>query len=179
MAHADQVGTRLLAETLAKRAVIGGGDLRLAAARGFIAGLIESTDDIGALTQRWARDGVQQDGQRTRLLVRKVDSHRVKITTELHRDQEAGELVGGEPDADPNRPPNDTGEAWGYPPAGLTITCGARTATTPCPVAPATTTSTVSSATTASRGTAVATPSSATTPHTTWSASPARRSRCR
>ena len=42
----------------------------------------------------------------------------------------AGELVGGEPDANPNRPPNDTGEAWGYPPAGLTITCGARTATT-------------------------------------------------
>ena len=41
-----------------------------------------------------------------------------------------GELVGGEPDANPNRPPNDTGEAWGYPPAGLTITCGARTATT-------------------------------------------------
>ena len=92
MAHADQVGTRLLAETLAKRAVIGGGDLRLAAARGFIAGLIESTDDISALTGRWARDGVQQDGQRTRLLVREVDSHRVRITTELHRDQEA-ELV--------------------------------------------------------------------------------------
>lgn len=42
----------------------------------------------------------------------------------------AGELVGGEPDANPNRPPNDTDEAWGYPPAGLTITCGARTATT-------------------------------------------------
>lgn len=36
----------------------------------------------------------------------------------------AGELVGGEPDANPNRPPKDTGEAWGYPPAGLTITFG-------------------------------------------------------
>ncbi|WP_061712398.1 Dyp-type peroxidase [Kocuria palustris] len=36
----------------------------------------------------------------------------------------AGELVGGEPDANPNRPPNDTGEARGYPPAGLTITFG-------------------------------------------------------
>lgn len=36
----------------------------------------------------------------------------------------AGELVGGEPDANPHRPPKDTGEAWGYPPAGLTITFG-------------------------------------------------------
>lgn len=36
----------------------------------------------------------------------------------------AGELVGGEPDANPNRPPKDTGETWGYPPGGLTITFG-------------------------------------------------------
>lgn len=36
----------------------------------------------------------------------------------------AGDLVGGEPDANPNRPPKDTGEAWGYPPGGLTITFG-------------------------------------------------------
>lgn len=92
LAHADQVAAPLLADALAKRAVIGDGDLRLAAARGFIAAGIESTDDIGALTQAWARDGVQQDGQRTRLLQRPVDKHRVRITTELHRDQEA-ELV--------------------------------------------------------------------------------------
>ena len=93
MAHADQVAAPLLADALAKRAVIGGGDVRLAAARGFIAAGIESTDDIGALTQAWARDGVQQDGQHTKLLWRQVDKHRVKLTTELHRDQEA-ELVG-------------------------------------------------------------------------------------
>jgi len=92
MAHADQVGAPLLADVLAKRAVIGGGDVRLAAARGFIAAGIEGTDDIGALTKAWARDGVQQDGQRTALLWRPVDKHRVRITTELHRDQEA-ELV--------------------------------------------------------------------------------------
>lgn len=36
----------------------------------------------------------------------------------------AGELVGGEPDANPQMPPKDTGEAWGYPVAGLTITFG-------------------------------------------------------
>lgn len=36
----------------------------------------------------------------------------------------AGELVGGEPLADKNRPPRDSGEAWGYGPNGLTITFG-------------------------------------------------------
>jgi phage/plasmid primase-like uncharacterized protein len=92
MAHADQVAAPLLSEVLGKRAVIGGGDVRLAAARGLIAAGIESTDDVGALTEAWARGGVEQDGQRTRLISRQVDSHRVKITTELHRDQEA-ELV--------------------------------------------------------------------------------------
>jgi len=92
MAHADQVAAPLLADVLSKRAVIGGGDVRLAAARGFIAAGIESTDDIGALTRAWARDGVQQDGRRTGLLWRQVDKHRVRITTELHRDQET-ELV--------------------------------------------------------------------------------------
>jgi phage/plasmid primase-like uncharacterized protein len=92
MAHADQVAAPLLADALSKRAVIGGGDVRLAAARGFIAAGIESTDDIGALTRAWARDGVQQDGRRTGLLWRQVDKHRVRITTELHRDQET-ELI--------------------------------------------------------------------------------------
>ncbi len=92
MAHADQVAAGLLSEALGKRAVIGGGDVRLAAARGLIAAGIEGTDDVGALTKAWARDGVQQDGRRTRLMWRQVDNHRVKITTELHRDQE-GELV--------------------------------------------------------------------------------------
>ena len=36
----------------------------------------------------------------------------------------AGELVGGEPNANPMAPPKDTGEVWGYPPAGLSITFG-------------------------------------------------------
>lgn len=92
MAHADQVAAPLLADAFAKRAVIGGGDLRLAAARGLIAAGIEGTGDVGALTGAWSRDGVQQDGQHTRLLSRQVDNHRVRITTELHRDHEA-ELV--------------------------------------------------------------------------------------
>ena len=92
MVTADQVAAPLLAEALGKRAVIGSGDVRAAAARGLIAAGIESTDDVGTLTKAWARDGVQQGAQRTRLLWRQVDKHRVKLTTELHRDQEA-ELV--------------------------------------------------------------------------------------
>lgn len=36
----------------------------------------------------------------------------------------AGELVGGEPLANPQAAPTDTGEAWGYPPSSLTITVG-------------------------------------------------------
>lgn len=35
-----------------------------------------------------------------------------------------GELIGGEPEANPFLPPKDTGEAWGYPAAGLTVTVG-------------------------------------------------------
>lgn len=36
----------------------------------------------------------------------------------------AGELIGGQPLADKQAAPTDTGEAWGYPPSGLTITFG-------------------------------------------------------
>ena len=36
----------------------------------------------------------------------------------------AGELIGGEPSSNEQAPPKDTGEAWGYPAAGLTITFG-------------------------------------------------------
>lgn len=36
----------------------------------------------------------------------------------------AGELIGGEPSTNKDMPPKDTGEAWNYPAAGLTITFG-------------------------------------------------------
>ena len=36
----------------------------------------------------------------------------------------AGELVGGTPYEDARLPPRDSGEAWGYAPAGLTVTFG-------------------------------------------------------
>lgn len=36
----------------------------------------------------------------------------------------AGDLVGGQPDANAEFPSKDSGEVWGYPPSGLTITFG-------------------------------------------------------
>lgn len=36
----------------------------------------------------------------------------------------AGDLVGGAPDANTELPPKDSGEVWGYPASGLTITFG-------------------------------------------------------
>ena len=48
-ADADRFGLAFLSDMLAKKAVLGQGEVRLAIARGFIAaGGLESTDDIGA-----------------------------------------------------------------------------------------------------------------------------------
>ncbi|PHK92880.1 aldehyde dehydrogenase [Pseudoroseomonas rhizosphaerae] len=80
---------------LAQRAVVTGSDLRLAAARGLIAGGMETLEDLSAVTRAMARDGVRQDGQQTALLFRPGASsrpERVRVTTALHRDQEA-ELI--------------------------------------------------------------------------------------
>jgi phage/plasmid primase-like uncharacterized protein len=93
MDHADREGMVHLAEMLRNRAVIGAGDVRLAAARGFIAaGGSDSTDDIGILVRHWAKVGVLQDGQDTKLIWKETEGGGIKITTELHRDQEQ-ELV--------------------------------------------------------------------------------------
>ncbi len=89
MAAADAAGLPHLAEMLSKRAVISGGDVRLAAARGFIAAGIETTADMDAMMRRWAAAGVEQDGQHTRLLCREIEGGHVRLTTELHRDHEA------------------------------------------------------------------------------------------
>lgn len=89
MADADQAGLPHLADMLSKRAVVGQGDVRLAAARGFISAGLESTADIGAMMKHWAAGGVQQDAGWTKLLWREVRPGVVSMTTELHRDQEA------------------------------------------------------------------------------------------
>jgi phage/plasmid primase-like uncharacterized protein len=90
---ADREGLPHLAEMLTKSAVIGQGDARVAIARGFIAaGGLDSTDDIGAMARHWATAGVLQDGRETKLIWKEVAGGKVKITTELHRDQE-NELI--------------------------------------------------------------------------------------
>lgn len=92
--QADGAGLPHLAEMLTKRSVLGQGDARTAIARGFIAaGGLDATDDIGVMARHWAKGGVMQDGRWTKLVWREVERGKIKITTELHRDQEA-ELVG-------------------------------------------------------------------------------------
>ena len=88
MDMADHVGLQHLADMLTQRAVIGQGDARLAAARGFLVAGIEGTDDIGAMMKHWASGSVLQDGQWTKLLWATDERGEVRITTELHRDQE-------------------------------------------------------------------------------------------
>ena len=94
MDHADREGLPHLAAMLTQRAVIGQGDARVAIARGFIAaGGLESADDIGVMARHWATAGVLQDGRETKLIWKHVARGNIKITTELHRDQET-ELIG-------------------------------------------------------------------------------------
>jgi conjugative relaxase-like TrwC/TraI family protein len=93
MALADRAGLEFLSEMLTKKAVLGQGEVRLAIARGFIAaGGLESTDDIGLMAKHWANGTVMQDGKETKLIWKEVEHGKIKLTTELHRDQEA-ELI--------------------------------------------------------------------------------------
>jgi conjugative relaxase-like TrwC/TraI family protein len=93
MDKADREGLPHLAEMLTQRAVLGQGDARVAIARGFIAaGGLDSADDIGVMARHWATAGVMQDGQETKLIWKEVAPGKIKITTELHRDQES-ELI--------------------------------------------------------------------------------------
>jgi phage/plasmid primase-like uncharacterized protein len=89
MDMADREGLPHLAEMLSKSAVLGQGDARVAIARGFIAaGGLDSTDDIGVMAKHWANTSVLQDGAETKLIWKEVERGKIKITTELHRDQE-------------------------------------------------------------------------------------------
>lgn len=87
--HAYEVGVKLLEQDLMKRAVITGAEVRLACARALIAAGAETVDDIGVLARGLVKRGVRQAGEVTKLLWKELDFGRVKITTELHRDQEA------------------------------------------------------------------------------------------
>ena len=88
MGAAEEAALPHLAEMLSKRAVIGQGDARLAAARGFMVAGLDTTTDLGAMMKHWAQGTVVQDGRATRLIWKTVEAGRVKLTTDLHRDQE-------------------------------------------------------------------------------------------
>lgn len=94
VAAAREVASELIGRDLEKRAVLVAGDVRAAAARGLISTGAASADDVLAVTQAMARDGVQQDGRRTSLIWRGggPEDGRARVTTALHRDQEE-ELV--------------------------------------------------------------------------------------
>ena len=63
----ERVALWHLQEMLGKNAVLDQGDVRLAAARGFIAEGLNSTDDMNTMMRRWAKATVMQDGKETRL----------------------------------------------------------------------------------------------------------------
>ena len=88
MGAAERVALGHLEQMLGRSAVLDQGDVRLAAARGFIAEGLASTDDMDAMMRRWAKATVMQDGQETRLAWRVVENGRIKLTTELHRARE-------------------------------------------------------------------------------------------
>lgn len=48
----------------------------------------------------------------------------LKAWTAAAEDMSTGQRVGGEPHSNREAPPTDTGEVWGYPPSGLTVTFG-------------------------------------------------------
>lgn len=78
-----------LERELHQRAVLGVGDVRAAALRGLIDHGIASSADIEAVTGRFMREGVRQDGRSTRLYWQDTDDPRqAKITTALHAQQE-------------------------------------------------------------------------------------------
>ncbi|GAA0592644.1 hypothetical protein GCM10009416_33810 [Craurococcus roseus] len=89
MEHGFGVTRREFSGEIGKRAVVMGSDARLCAARGMIAaGGMTDAGDIPDITRAMVKRGVEQDGKETKLLCRDAGEGRVKITTELHRDQE-------------------------------------------------------------------------------------------
>ena len=85
---AFQTGIPLFEDDLRRRAVVDAKDARLAMIRGLIRYGIEGTDDVKALTRAMVARGVRQDGKWTKVIWTEIAGGRVKLTTELHADQE-------------------------------------------------------------------------------------------
>lgn len=86
--HAYDVLLEILEPDLNKRAVVTGADVRAASARAMIEARAESVEDMRTLANGAAHRGVRQDGRMTKMLWREQANGQVKVTTELHRDQE-------------------------------------------------------------------------------------------
>jgi molybdopterin-guanine dinucleotide biosynthesis protein len=84
---AFQAAMPLLGKQFERRAVIDGADVRIAAAKGLIAGGIRSPDDVGAITQAFRERGVQRRGEDAGLVWANVAGKqgraRIAITTTL------------------------------------------------------------------------------------------------
>ncbi len=89
---AYQAALPVLAKLFARRAVIDGADVRVAAAKGLIASSIDSADDITALTRAFRQRGVQHQGEATSLIWGQVRGEgareKVAVTTALHAHEE-------------------------------------------------------------------------------------------
>ncbi|TCZ61141.1 MobF family relaxase [Roseicella aquatilis] len=89
LSAAHAAACRSLDPELGRRAVLSGYDVRTAAARGLIAEGLRDTGEVSVVAGMMAARGVRQDGRMTRLLWREDGDGRARVTTELHRDQEA------------------------------------------------------------------------------------------
>ena len=92
ISRAYEAALSLLDKALQRRAVLRGADARLAAARGLIASGVESPADIDAVLDAFAAKGVQQGGERAKLIWGVTrDAHgreMFEVTTTLHIERE-------------------------------------------------------------------------------------------
>lgn len=86
---ATETALPLLAERLAKHAVLFSGDVRLQALRGLIHAGMKSVGDVNAVIKTMLDKGVSQNARKTRMYCTPPDQHgQVRVTTTLHLDQE-------------------------------------------------------------------------------------------
>lgn len=77
-----------LEDELTRRAVLDNSDVRVAAARGLVEAGIAEAGEVSVLTKAMRDRGVSQHGERTKLRWAKDQDGKVRITTDLHLDQE-------------------------------------------------------------------------------------------
>lgn len=88
MEAAFQAANRWLEDELARRAVLDNADVRVAAARGLVEAGIADAREVSVLTKAMRDRGVAQQGERTKLRWARDRDGKVKVTTDLHVEQE-------------------------------------------------------------------------------------------